>query len=139
VNAAWEANVFNTSLTYQVNAVGLRGFWEMEVLLDNQADISIMRPSMLHELRTLKSSVQVNGVGGVQMEVRQEGYLDEFFEVYASDTMRVNILSFSKVKELYPITFVPHVGFTVHLPEKDILFGKRGKMQVADLLIMARR
>jgi hypothetical protein len=48
VNATWEANIFNTSsLTYQVNAVGLSGFNETEVLLDNQADISIMRPSML--------------------------------------------------------------------------------------------
>jgi hypothetical protein len=75
VNAAWEANVFSMSLTYQVNAVGLGSFSETEVLLDNQADISIMRPSMLRELRTLKSSVQVNGVGGVQMEVCQVGYL----------------------------------------------------------------
>jgi hypothetical protein len=59
-------------------------------------------------------------------------YLDEFFEVYASDTMRVNILSFLEVEELYPITYEPHVGFMVHLPEKDILFRKRGKMHLAD-------
>jgi hypothetical protein len=43
------------------------------VLLDNQADISIMHPGMLLELRMLKSSVRVNGIGIVQMEVRQVG------------------------------------------------------------------
>ncbi len=132
VNAAWEANVFATTKTYQVNAIGLSGFCAMEVLLDNQADISVMRPDMLRELRTLKDSVQVNGVGGVQMEVREAGYLDGFFEVYASDAVKVNILSFAEVQELYPITYEPHVGFTVHLTDKDILFRKRGKMHVAD-------
>jgi hypothetical protein len=45
VNMAWEANIFNTTKTYQVNAVGFKGFSETEVLLDNQADILIMRPS----------------------------------------------------------------------------------------------
>ncbi len=80
----------------------------------------------------LKNSVQVDGVGSVQMEVRQVGYLDEFFDIYASNTMTVNILSFSEVEELYPITYEPRVGFTVHLPDKDILFRKRGKMHVAD-------
>ncbi len=103
-----------------------------EVLLDNQADISVMRPDMLRELHTLKDSVQVNGVGGVQMEVREAGYLDGFFEVYASDAIKVNILSFLEVEELYPITYEPYVGFTVHLMDKDILFRKRGKMHVAD-------
>jgi hypothetical protein len=60
-----------------------------------------MRPDMLRELRTLKDSVRVNGVGGVQMEVREAGYLDGFFEVYASDAVKVNILSFLEVEELY--------------------------------------
>ncbi len=30
-----------------------------------------------------------------------------------SDSTRVNILSFSEVEELYPITYKPYVGFTV--------------------------
>jgi hypothetical protein len=47
----------------------------------------------------LKDSVRVNGVGGVQMEVREAGYLDGFIEVYASDAVKVNILSFLEVEE----------------------------------------
>ena len=38
----WEANMFMTYLEKQVNAIGYSGFRDMEVLLDNQADISIM-------------------------------------------------------------------------------------------------
>jgi hypothetical protein len=132
VNAAWEANVFAATKTYQVNAVSLGGFCATEVLLDNQADILVMRPDMLREIRTLKDSVGVNGVGGVQMEVREAGYLDGFFEVYASDAVKVNILSFLEMEELYPIMYELYVGFTVHLTDKDILFRKRGKMHVAD-------
>jgi hypothetical protein len=34
-------------LTYQVIAMGLKGFSLTEVLLDNQVDISIVRPDLL--------------------------------------------------------------------------------------------
>ena len=34
----------STFVTYQVNAVSYNGFKPTEVLLDNQADISVMRP-----------------------------------------------------------------------------------------------
>jgi hypothetical protein len=78
VNAAWEANVYHT---YQVNAMGMSGFSSTEVLLDNQADISIMRPELLRQLRPTNGTVRVNGVGGVQLELKQVGYLEDFFEV----------------------------------------------------------
>jgi hypothetical protein len=68
-NAAWEANVYNTMHTYQVNAVGLIGFSSTEVLLNNQADISIMRPELLRHLSPLDETVGVNGVGGIQLEL----------------------------------------------------------------------
>jgi len=44
----------------------------------------------------------------------------------------VNILSFAEVEEKYPITYEPYKGFTVHLPERDILFRRVGKLHVAD-------
>jgi hypothetical protein len=44
----------------------------------------------------------------------------------------VNILSFAEVEEKYPITYEPYEGFTVHLPERDILFRRVGKLHVAD-------
>jgi hypothetical protein len=107
----------------------------MEVLQDNQADISIVRPDLLRSLRETTDTVRVNGVGGVQIELRKAGYLQDFFEVYASEDTRVNILSFSEVEEMYPITYVPYKGFIVHLPDRDILFKRHGKMHVADFAV----
>ena len=46
--ATWEGSTF---CTYQVNALGVEGFGPTEVLLDNQADISIMRPDLPDYLR----------------------------------------------------------------------------------------
>jgi hypothetical protein len=44
VNANWKANAFVTVRTYQIDAVGFSGFKSTEVLLDNQANISIVWP-----------------------------------------------------------------------------------------------
>jgi hypothetical protein len=50
VNAAWDANVLHTARTYQIDSAGRKGFTTMEILLDNQADISIVRPELLRVL-----------------------------------------------------------------------------------------
>jgi hypothetical protein len=107
VNAIWEGNAFATLRTYQINAVGFSSFKSTEVLLDNQANISIVWPELLRQLQPTSEVVRVNGVGGVQLELRETGYLDNFFQVYT-------------------------IGFTVHMPEGDILFEKKGKLHVAD-------
>jgi hypothetical protein len=67
-----------------------------------------MRPELLRQLRPTNGMVRVNGVGGVQLELKQVGYLDDFFEVYASAETKVNILSFAEVEEKYPITYEPY-------------------------------
>jgi hypothetical protein len=132
VNAVWEANAFATVHTYQINAVGFYGFKSTEVLLDNQADISIIWPELLRQVQATSEVVRVNRVWCVQLELRETRYLDIFFQVYTSTETRVNVLSFSDVEELYPITYEPFVGFTVHTLVGDILFEKKEKLHVAD-------
>ncbi len=122
VNAAWDANVFHTVRTYQIDSAGRKGFATTEVLLDNQADISIVRPELLRALHPINETVKVRGVGGVQLELDQVGYLQDFFEVYSSNDARVNILSFTEVEEVYPISYVPQEGFVVHMEDRDVLF-----------------
>ncbi len=53
----WEANMFMTYLEKQVNAIGYSGFRDTEVLLDNQADISIMRPELLRALEPTEKKI----------------------------------------------------------------------------------
>jgi len=132
VNAVWKANAYATVRTYQINVVGFSGFKSTEVLLDNQADISIIWPELLRQVQATSEVVWVNGVGGVQLQLRETGYLDNFFQVYTSTETRVNVLSFSDVEELYHIRHEPFVGFTVHKSVEDIHIEKKGKLHVAD-------
>jgi hypothetical protein len=103
-----------------------------EVLLDNQANISIIRPDLLLALEEVDKEVRINGVGGVQLSTRETGYLPDFFRVYNSLDTKANILNFADVKDLYKITYQPQHSFTVHLPNRDIVFYRRDKLYMAD-------
>ncbi len=87
----------------QVNAIGYTGLSETKVLLDNQADISIMKPSLLRALVPAETTVKVNGVGRLLLQVDHLGYLDDFFCMYTSEETRSNVLSLAKVEELYDL------------------------------------
>jgi hypothetical protein len=127
--AMFEATTF---VTYQVNAVHYSGFKLSEVLLDNQANISVLKPGMLRHIEPAKEEVNICGVGGLQLRVKETGYLNEFFRVYASEDTRANVLSFANVEDLYDITYVRGESFVVHLPSRDLEFARRGKLYVAD-------
>jgi hypothetical protein len=120
------------SLTKLVNAIGLNGFKATEVLLDNQANISIMRQELLRAFEHVETEIRVNGVGGVQVRTNETGYLQDFFRVYTSPDTKANVLSFADVEDMYPITYEPQESFTVHLPDRDIVFSRRDKLHIAD-------
>jgi len=127
--ATFEATTF---VTYQVNAVSYSGFKLTEVLLGNQANISMMKPGLLHHIEPAKEEVNICGVGGLQLRVKETGYLNEFFRVYASEDTKANVLSFAKVEDLYNVTYVRGESFVVHLPSRDLEFVRHGKLYVAD-------
>ena len=131
VNATWEAEQEATmyvSIKEHIvhNAVGPETILaRKEVLLDNQADISIMHPSMLYDVREIDSKIRVKGVGGFQMMVKEKGWLKVFLEVYASSETKANVLSFAEVEDKYPISYIPQSGFIVHLQDRDLNFRKK--------------
>ena len=96
-----------------------------EVLLDNQANISIVHPMLLEDIRPAPSKVKVNGVGGKQMIVDKMGMLPGFFRVYASEDTKANVLCFSDVEDMYEITYKHRESFVVHMHERDISVRKR--------------
>ncbi len=129
--ATWEASQFHTTYTIH-NAVNTcHKLKTNEVLLDNQADISIINPALLQHVRASEKTINVNGVGGPQLKVNQVGHLPDFFEVYSSQDTKANVLSFAEVEDLYPITYVRGVSFTVHLEHRDIEFRRREKLYIA--------
>jgi len=92
------------------NAVHVtQGLLPMEVLLDNQASISILHPmllsNVLSNVKKAKQKIKVKGVGGMQLIVNMVGHLNGFFEVYASEQAKANILSFADVEDLYKIMY----------------------------------
>jgi hypothetical protein len=129
VNVAFEANAFHT---YQVNAIGYQGLKSTEVLLDNQADISIIRPDLLQCLEDAKRELRVLEVGGAQSTMKTTEYFDHFFHVYTSKDMKANILCFADVEDTYDITCVPREHFTVYLPDRDIVFHRCDELYIAD-------
>jgi len=89
-----------TFVTYQVNAIALGSFKPMEVLPNNQANISIMRPELLSAFQEAESEVRINRVGDVQLKTtKQTGYLPNFFCVYSSSNTKANVLSFSNIED----------------------------------------
>jgi hypothetical protein len=53
-----------------------KGISLTQVLLDNQADISVMHPMMLSNVRPAKRKIRVGRVGRVQLIVDKVGMLD---------------------------------------------------------------
>jgi hypothetical protein len=127
--ATWDTTTF---VTYQVHAIGKEGFKPTEVLLDNQANISIMRPDLLLAFEKTENGVRVNGVGGVQLYTDETGYLEDFFRVYSSGETKAIVLSFADVEDMYMITYQPQGSFTVHLPHRDIVYCRRNKLYMAN-------
>ncbi len=127
----WDASTF---VTYHnvMNIAAQSKFKRTEVLLDNQADVSVVHPDLLGDLCKAEKTVRINSAGGLQFETSTERYLQDFFPVYASEKTTVNILSFGEVEEAHDVTYVPHTAFIVHLPDKDVMFHRRGKLYVAD-------
>jgi len=145
MNATWheecEGNMYTTVrlkdemeeyvVDTAVNAT--KGIQLTQVLLDNQADISVMHPMLLKDVRPAEKKIRVCGVGGVQLIVEHVGMLDGFFEVYASEKTKANVLSFAEVEDKYEISYVRAQTFTVHVPEgEDIVFSRQNKLYVAD-------
>jgi len=121
-----------TFTTYQVNSVSDNRFKPTEILIDNQANVSIVHPDLARNIEPAEKLVKINGVGGHQFTVKSIGFLDPLFPVYVSDQTKAHIFSFAQVEDKYPITYTLQESFTIHLPRGDIVFKRRDGMYVAD-------
>ena len=62
------------------------------------------------------------GLSGDKTKHRKVGILVGFFDCLSSKKMQASILSLVDVEDLYP------VSYTVHLPDRDLIFKRRGKL-----------
>jgi hypothetical protein len=87
---------------------------------------------VLEDVKPSGKEIKINGIGGYQMTVRGKGHLPNSFEVYCSPKVKVNVLCFAEVEDLFLVENKEREGFTVHLPDgKEIFFERQNKMFVA--------
>jgi hypothetical protein len=114
-----------------VNAT--QGITLTQVLLDSQADISVMHPILLQDIKPTKKKIGVSGVGGMQLIANQVGILHVFFsQVYARKKTKANVLSFAEVEVKFNIMYRSGKLFTVHMPIQDVVFKRKNKLYMAE-------
>jgi hypothetical protein len=64
--------------------------------------------------------------------MKTTGYLDNFFPVYASEDPKANALCCTDVEDTDDIMYLPRESFAVHLPDRDIVFHRHGKLHAGD-------
>ncbi len=67
------------------------------------------------------------------------GHLEAFFECLACDDCSANIINGIALEDMYEVTHVSGVSKTVHLPERDLVFHRRGNFYVADVFDWTKR
>ena len=85
-------------------------FGKYDVLLDNQADVSIVHPSLLRDVLIAESPITVKGIGGKQLRASHMGYLEEFFHVYASNQVVPSFLSLSDGVAMSLVYYFKDIG-----------------------------
>ena len=104
-----------------------------EVLLDNQAETSIVHPKMLRNIRRMENPATIGGVTGHSTTVNMIGELTGFGDVLCDHTTGANILCMADVEDMYPVIYKQGVSYTVKLDDGDLVFHRRGKLYVADM------
>jgi hypothetical protein len=87
---------------------------------------------LLTNVRTAPKKKRVKGVGGPQLIIDKVGDLQGFFEVYASEYTKANILSFANIEELYSMTYDRGQALPVYMGDKDVKLKRREKLYVTD-------
>ena len=104
-----------------------------EVLLDNQANTSVIHPRLLDNIRRTPRPSKVGGLSGHTVSIDLVGHLDGFFDVLAYHDVAANVLCMADVEDLYAITYEPGHAITVHMDAGDMVFYRRDKIYVGDM------
>jgi hypothetical protein len=104
-----------------------------EVLLDNQANTSIIHPRLLSNIRREDCVAKVGGLSGHTVSIDLVGHLVGFFDVLAYHDVAASILCMADVEDMYDITYDAGTSITVHMDERDLVFRRRNKIYVADM------
>jgi hypothetical protein len=98
------------------------GLGAYDVLLDNQATVSVFKSSeLLRNITPLSDPFSIGGLAG-DVEVKHEGKTRYFGLVGYCPEAAANILSFSQVAELYQIVWMQDVNAFDVIVSEDLIF-----------------
>jgi hypothetical protein len=103
------------------------------VIIDNASDVCAVRKELLSNVRRAQTRTAISTLAGTEMELELDGDLEGFFRVKSSSKLRVSILSFAQVEDVFSITYNQRESMVVHLPERDVIFHRQGRLYVADM------
>ena len=101
-----------------------------EIGLDTMSQVNIVHSRFLKNIR--RSPGSFGGLKGVETTTEYEGDLEGFFPVQVCDDCRGSVLCYSDVEQLYEISSQRGESFTVHMPERDVIFYKKDRIYLAD-------
>ena len=126
IRATWETT---NNVAYATN---MNRFKPYEVCLDGCSDVSVMHPRFLSNLRKIDGQ-GFEGLSGSGMKTNSIGYLEDFFDCQACENCTANILCQADIEDMYDITYVQGLKYTVHLPRGNLDFERKGRFYVADM------
>ena len=89
--------------TYQINMISEKSTEWWEVLLDNQAQISVVDPRILTNIRRMTEPAKIGGITGHHVEINMIGRLTGFFDVLCDHSTGANVLCMADVEDKYPV------------------------------------
>ena len=117
------------SLVFQSGKRSVFKWWQ--VLLDNQANMSIVHPKLLTNLQPTKA--YCSGIDGTPFRLTHTGNLEGFFQCRSSKDLSASVLCLTDVGKLYKITYNQDESFVVHLPGGELTFHLIDKLYVGDM------
>jgi hypothetical protein len=114
-----------------VMAAGVTTLGKYDILLDNQATISIFKEkSMLTNIRKADNPVEITGIGG-KLSVNLIGDFENITKVYYHPDCVANILSFFDIAENHDVSYNRRFNqFTVCIDDRSAIFKPFGKLYV---------
>jgi hypothetical protein len=103
------------------------------VLIDNQSDVSVIDERLLSNVHESDQPRHISGMGPTPLTLTRVGHLDGFFDCVAGRDLKANLLCQAHVEDKFPMTWKQGKSLTVHLPDRDLVFERRGDRYVGDM------
>ena len=106
-----------------------------DVMLDNQANVSLLHPHLLSDIRDTAITVVVTGATGDSVEYTKSGMLEGFGRVLTTTASEwtVNVICFSDVEDRYRVEYAQGKGFVVHMDNNPLVFQRQDGLYIADM------